>query len=67
MDNYKMKYEKKHFDFILFDMIGTTIQDTNHGKSIVLDSFKNAFLNYQINSTLRHSRKWLLHFTVFNY
>ncbi len=32
-------------DFVLFDMIGTTIQDTNNGKSIILDSFHQAFKN----------------------
>ncbi len=32
-------------DFILFDMIGTTIQDSNNGKSLILDSFQQAFKN----------------------
>ena len=30
-------------DFILFDMIGTTIQDNNNGTSLILDSFHQAF------------------------
>lgn len=30
-------------DFVLFDMIGTTIQDTNNGKSVILESFQQAF------------------------
>lgn len=32
-------------DFILFDMIGTTIQDSNGGKSLILTSFRQAFKN----------------------
>lgn len=35
--------EKLKLDFVLFDMIGTTIQDANNGKSLILDSFHNAF------------------------
>lgn len=35
-------------DFILFDMIGTTIQDSNDGTSIILKSFVQAFENNHI-------------------
>jgi phosphonatase-like hydrolase len=31
------------FDFILFDMIGTTIQDSYNGDSLIIDSFRKAF------------------------
>jgi len=35
--------QKLKLDFVLFDMIGTTIQDANDGKSLILDSFHDAF------------------------
>lgn len=46
-------------DFVLFDMIGTTIQDANNGKSLILDSFHQAFKNsgYDISyDTLNQQR-----------
>jgi len=48
-----------HFKFILFDLIGTTIQDTNTNGSIILDSFQKSFLEngYTINKeTLNQQR-----------
>ena len=35
-------------DFILFDMIGTTVQDSNKGTSVILTSFVQAFENNHI-------------------
>jgi phosphonatase-like hydrolase len=32
------------FEFVLFDMIGTTIQDSYNGDSLIIDSFRKAFL-----------------------
>lgn len=37
-----------HFQFILFDAIGTTIQDTNANGSLILKSFQQAFSQHGI-------------------
>lgn len=43
-----MLKEKLSLDFVLFDMIGTTVQDAGSGKSVILESFKNAFSKHGI-------------------
>lgn len=35
--------DKLKIDFILFDLIGTTVTDSNNGESLILDNFHKAF------------------------
>lgn len=44
--------EKIKIDFILFDMIGTTILDVKEGKSVILESFVQAFEKNSIHVKL---------------
>lgn len=44
--------EKIDIDFILFDMIGTTILDLKEGKSVILESFSRAFVKNSIHVKL---------------
>jgi len=37
------KMEKRNIDFIIFDMIGTTIKDSNSGASLIINAFQQAF------------------------
>jgi hypothetical protein len=34
---------KRKLDFVLFDMIGTTIRDSSNGDSLIIESFRKAF------------------------
>ena len=36
--------DDKKYDFILFDLIGTTVQDSHNGESLILDAFRKSFL-----------------------
>lgn len=36
------------FEFILFDLIGTTVKDSPHGDSLVIDCFRNSFQAFGI-------------------
>lgn len=49
----------KNFEFVLFDMIGTTIKDSNKGESLVLDCFYNSFYSngYHINYELINQQR----------
>lgn len=51
--------QKLKLDFILFDMIGTTVQDVNTGKSLILDSFYQAFTQngYHVNYELLNQQR----------
>lgn len=51
--------KKLRLEFILFDMIGTTVQDVQTGKSLILDSFQKAFsLNgYDIHYDLLNQQR----------
>jgi phosphonatase-like hydrolase len=37
--------EIRKFDFVLFDLIGTTVRDTDRGESLILDSFHKAIIS----------------------
>ena len=52
------------FDFVLFDLIGTTVRDSPNGESLILDAFYNAFYingfkidRYLINQQRGKSKK----------
>ncbi|RPH30994.1 MAG: HAD family hydrolase [Bacteroidales bacterium] len=54
----------RNFEFVLFDMIGTTIKDSYNGESLILDCFYNSFcsngfqISYeQINQQRGRSKK----------
>lgn len=47
--NAPMMTNKIALDFVLFDMIGTTVQDAKTGESVILESFKNAFNRHEID------------------
>lgn len=37
------------FEFILFDLIGTTVKDSTHGDSLVIDCFRKSFEEFGID------------------
>lgn len=49
----------RNFEFVLFDMIGTTIKDSQNGESLVLDCFYNSFNSngYQIGYELINQQR----------
>ncbi len=51
--------KKLNIDFILFDLIGTTIKDSNSGTSLIIKAFHQAFLTngHDINYELLHQQR----------
>ena len=55
--------KKLNLDFILFDLIGTTIKDTNNGSSLIIDCFQKAFsqnghhISYEVLNQQRGKKK----------
>ena len=55
--------KKLDLDFILFDLIGTTITDTNNGSSLIIDCFQEAFaqngynISHEVLNQQRGKRK----------
>jgi len=55
--------KKRNLDFVLFDLIGTTIKDNKSGGSLILDSFHQAFaingqqITYEALNQQRGKRK----------
>jgi len=45
--------EKLILDFVLFDMIGPTVQDAGSGKSVIVESFKSAFSKHGVEVDYR--------------
>jgi len=51
--------KKLELDFVLFDLIGTTVRDSKNGESLILDCFYNAFdlIGYQINREILNQHR----------
>ena len=49
----------RNFEFVLFDMIGTTIKDSQNGESLVIDCFYNSFYSngYKIGHELINQQR----------